>query len=479
MRIASRGATFILLAGFALLGAHVSPSHAEEADVLDEERIQEESAAEARRYGPLLFPPPPGGPKTECLDPNVPLTPEELRLGRAIGPNPEPVADQVLRRSGFDRYLQPFAQALCTAPSFEVAEVVVTSHGERLWRAAVDRVQGRGPVGGDLPRSDDRPLFWARVHLTRTLRQWLPRFPLSAEQRSALEWRLERASRGQLDVNLPPGHGVKRMLVSGFDPFGLDGSQGRSIRNGNPSGAIVLALDGTRVDTPFGVVAIETAIFPVRWRDFDLGMVEDTFGTFMAEGPRRLHASMTISQGGSRMDIEAWNGRYHTGTDNNLINPCPQDPASDVHAPSCLITPPTRWVPFVAPQWTQTSQPYEAMIAAGTEPFDVFLRTSVREFVSCTERATVGRPTGPSSLQACARSGGGGSFLSNEIAYRVTLLRDVFGLAIPGGHLHVPVMTVFGPENMFDVTDATFEARRDTIVTQVVDLVHVVAGTLN
>jgi hypothetical protein len=131
----------------------------------------------------------------------------------------------------------------------------------------------------------------------------------------------------------------------------------------------------------------------------------------------------------------------------------------------------------MAPQWTPTSQPYEAMIAAGTAPFAVFLRTSVTEFVSCTERPTVSRPAGPSSLEACARSGGGGSFLSNEIAYRVTLLRDVFGLGIPGGHLHVPVMTVFGPDNMFDITDATFEARRDAIVSQVVDLVRVVAGT--
>jgi pyrrolidone-carboxylate peptidase len=472
----SRGALSAVLAGVIAISVPAGPLQAEDVELREEERIAEESAAEARKHGALLFPPPKGGPKTDCLDPNVSLTPEEQRLTRAIGPNSEAVADQILRRSGFDRFLEPFVKALCTAPTFHVAEVAVTGHGKMLWRAAVDRVQGRGPDGGDLPRSDDRPLFWARLQLTRALKQWLPRFGLTDDERAQLEWTLERASRGQLDTNFPAGKGVKRMFITGFDPFGLDGNQGRAIRNGNPSGAIILGLDGTQVRTPSGIVVIETAIFPVRWRDFELGMVEDTVAPFMREGPRQLHASMTISQGGSRMDIEAWNGRYHTGTDNNLINPCPQGQANDVHAPSCLTTPPMRWVPFEAPQWTQTSQPHEEMIAAGTDPFTVFLRTSVTEFVSCTDRPTVNLPNGPSSLDACARSGGGGSFLSNEIAYRVTLLRDVFARQIPAGHLHVPVMTVFDPDNLFDITDATLEARRDTIVQQATELVHVVAS---
>jgi hypothetical protein len=118
------------------------------------------------------------------------------------------------------------------------------------------------------------------------------------------------------------------------------------------------------------------------------------------------------------------------------------------------------------------------MIAAATQPFTTFLRTSVTEFVSCTDRPTIFRPDGPSSLEACARSGGGGSFLSNEIAYRVTLLRDRFDLSIPAGHLHVPVMTVFAPENLYDITDSVLEERRDTIVAQVVDLVGVAASTV-
>lgn len=41
----------------------------------------------------------------------------------------------------------------------------------------------------------------------------------------------------------------------------------------------------------------------------------------------------------------------------------------------------------------------------------------------------------------CARQGGGGDDLSNESAYRNTVLRDTFGLSIPAGHIPVPAMT--------------------------------------
>ena len=475
----SKRRVLLVHAGVLALLTPAWAAYANDVEPNDEERIAEESAAEAKRLGDLLFPAQKGGPRTECLDPNVPLTIEEQRLTRAIGPNPEPVADQLLRRSGFDRFLEPFVKALCTAPNLHVAEKIVTRHGKELWRAAVDRVQGRAPAGGDLPRSDDRPLFWARLQMTRALKQWIPRFALTSEQRAGLEWTLERASRGQLDIHFPHGRHVKRMLVTGFDPFGLDGNAGRDIRNGNPSGAIILALDGTGIFTPSGIVFIETAMFPVRFRDFGLGMVEETVGPAMEDGPRQIDASMTISQGRfGQNDVEATNGRYHTRPDNNLFDPCPQGPKDDVHAPSCLVTPPTEWVPFEAPQWTRTSQPHDAMLAAGTEPFRVLFNTTVTEFVTCTGRETVIRPKGP-SLQSCARNGGGGSFLSNEIAYRVTLLRDVFGLDIPAGHLHVPVMTVFAPGNNFEITDAVLEAQRDAIVGQAMDLVGVVAGTIS
>src|SRR5688500_5524007 len=112
--------------------------------------------------GVFLLPAPAMESRGDCLDPSVPLTPEEERLTLAIGSNPEPVAEQLLRRSGLNRFQDPFEEALCSTDSLFEAFPLVAKHGERLWRAAVDRVQGRGPTGRhlDLPRGDDRPLFW-------------------------------------------------------------------------------------------------------------------------------------------------------------------------------------------------------------------------------------------------------------------------------------------------------------------------------
>src|SRR5699024_5679425 len=49
----------------------------------------------------------------------------------------------------------------------------------------------------------------------------------------------------------------------------------------------------------------------------------------------------------------------------------------------------------------------------------------------------VERADGPTAGSA-SRRGGGGDYLSNEIAYRNTLLRDRAGRHIPAGHIHLP-----------------------------------------
>jgi hypothetical protein len=69
----------------------------------------------------------------------------------------------------------------------------------------------------------------------------------------------------------------------------------------------------------------------------------------------------------------------------------------------------------------------------------------------------------------CAQSGGGGNYLSNEVAYRNTNMRDIFGLQIPAGHIHTPVVNNFaatpaGTAPLY--TDSTYEAWRDAIVQQ-------------
>lgn len=382
-------------------------------------------------------------------------TVEEQRLDKAV-------PQEILRRSGFDAATAEFARDLGAARSYAQARLVVVREGSALWRRAVDRVQGRGPAGGDLSRDDDRPLYWARLSMTREVRTWEPGFGLSDGQRGALLDALERGSRGQGDIRHPRGgeggvgnqgakgaKGIKRVLVTGFDPFTLD----RDIRISNPSGATALALDGTVVETAEGPARVETAVFPVRWQDFADGTVERTLRPYL----KQVVLFTTVSQGRvGRFDIERTNGAWRGGfPDNENVSRTETVPVVD---------------PGSQPQWTSTTLPYASIVAAGTGRFPVYDNTSVTE-IPAGGTGEVVRPQGPTA-GSTARAGGGGNYLSNEIAYRATLLRDRLGLhdTLPGGHVHTPVLQ-FGAGNTDPatgtVTDAEFVRNRVDIVAQV------------
>ena len=173
------------------------------------------------------------------------------------------------------------------------------------------------------------------------------------------------------------------------------------------------------------------------------------------------------------------------------------------------------------PQWTTTTLPVQQMIAANTgagiarpagdlwgtqgasagdpNAFGVIWHTVFTEFPDCTVPVTLTKnsvpsyvptplplppigstgspptswPAVPPDPNSCAQSGGGGNYLSNESAYRNTLLRDRMGLSIPAGHIHTPSMQHF--ETNFLPSDPTFDAWRLAIVKQGQNLLHVVA----
>ncbi|WP_257155683.1 pyroglutamyl peptidase [Streptomyces sp. Ru87] len=382
--------------------------------------------------------------------------------------DPEP--QEILRRSGFDTVASDFTAALGGVDSPEQARSLTERSGEELWQRAVDRAQGRGPDGGDLSRSDDRPLYWARLGMTTALRTWEPSaFELTDTGRADLLNRLERTSRGHTSIDLPPDGGgggtgedtVKRVLVTGFDPFQLNFDR----RQGNPSGAAALALDGTTINTPSGPARVETAVFPVRWDDFADGMVEQALLPHFEPGPSRVDLFTTISQGRpEQFDVERYNGAWRGGyQDNNGLGPT-----------GVIPVPPG--VPTVEPQpqWTTTSLPYEAMTTAPTGDFTVVDNTAVRE-IPAGSTEEVPSPDGPTPGSE-ARQGSGGNYLSNEIAYRATLLRDAVELDVPGGHLHTPVLA-FGSGNNGEIQDPEFIANREAITAQIRELVRVAAGT--
>src|SRR5688572_5949968 len=275
--------------------------------------------------------------QSPCIDVNKPIAFEEQRLGNKLrAENPRPFAVDILGSSGFTKFEGEFIAKLggtgdgqsapcgaATPADYDAAFAMVGAEGNRLWRAIVDRVQGRKVSQSDdpniwptLPRGDDRPLYWARVTMARALNRWNPPWPLSDEQRTALQLQLEKGSRGILDMKFPPGPKYKRIVLSGFDVFTLPapGTNGTGMRNANPSAAIVLTMDGARAVQPDGTILVtEAYILPVSYGPFMLGMLEDTLGPFYADmGPDRIIASISISQaGGSVFNLEMWNSRFH------------------------------------------------------------------------------------------------------------------------------------------------------------------------
>ncbi|MDA3645723.1 pyroglutamyl peptidase [Saccharopolyspora indica] len=397
-----------------------------------------------------LFSPVASQAAPSCTDPSRPLRVEEQRLS-------QPVPQELLARSGFADIAPAFAAALCEVGDLAAAERLIGSSGDQVWERAVARSQGR-ETAGDLPAADDRPLYWARLGMTAALRQWTPSFPLDDAQREQLLWSLEQHSRGQTSVQFPRGAGIKRVLVSGFDPFQLNGD----IRRSNPSGAAALALDGLVLNTASGPVRVETAMFPVLWKPFERGMVEQTFLPHLRPGRDQVDLFATVSQGRpEQFDVEQWNGRWHTGVDND-----------DEQRDGVAEIPPG--VPTVepAPEFVPSTQPYAAIVNADTGRYPVFHNTEVTEIPAGATEPVV-RPDGPTPGSA-ARAGGGGSYLSNEIAYRTTLLRDAVGADLRGGHVHTPVLT-FAPDNAEDVVDPVFTRNLQDIIAQVRAIVEVAA----
>lgn len=472
-----------------------------------------------------------------AMDSSVTPSVEEQRLTVKLNPSHAlSFSQQLLEASGFDGFGPGFAAALCTdglagASTYDDALTLVAAQGHKLWQAALDRVQGRA-VTGTLPSSDDRMLYWARLTMTLALRQWQPSFSLSDEQRAALQVRLEKSSRGQDVIDFPEGSGYKRILVSGFDPFTLDSD----IRIGNPSGATILSLDGTQRTLPDGSKAvIRTFILPVNYGPFKDGMQEDTLGPWFKPGPKQVAASVSMSQGLSRFDLEQYNGRYHyvSVPGNDDLYPACKEPGFWPGTDDCDITPTARWLGYEAtpwrrdspPQFTEASLPFQALInaktqidpASNTDTGYEVAQHSTYDVMDCTQAAAEAKAAFDQAMQAyqaaldaywakpnqdryeaylaaanakdqavppnpleinCARAGGGGNYLSNESAYRNTLLRDVYNLSIPAGHIHTPIMTEFAFGSGSKITDSTFEARRTSIVGQARRLIFALADTL-
>ncbi|WP_051781583.1 MULTISPECIES: hypothetical protein [unclassified Streptomyces] len=386
---------------------------------------------------------PADGPAACRASASVPLDAEQARLSDAR-------TTALVERGGLGDFVRRLPAALCSTRGPAEADRLVDAWGEAVWQASVRRAQGQRP-GGDLAPGDDRPLYWARLGMTAALARWQPEFTVD---RAALRARLEDASRGLTNNAFRTAPGVRRVFISGFDPFGLDAE----IRRANPSGSAALQLNGRRVTLADGSPAeIRAVVLPVRYADFDAGMVERAFAPRMAGGPTSADIITTVSQGYPGIfTLEDWAGRARSA-----------DPYPDnVRA----LSGGTREHPVTAPglgpgpEFIRTTLPAGAVTAAVQSPYPVLLNSDVTE-IPAGGTVPVDRTDGPTPGSR-AVAGGGGGYLSNEVAYRSNRLRAELAPRLPGGHLHTPVLTGL-PADPQQLTGAEFERNESAIAAEV------------
>ncbi len=400
----------------------------------------------------------------QCYDQNAQLTVEEQRLTVPVAAGQPAAGPELVDEAGFTPFVDAFGRALCAVPDTRVAAGFLVAEGKALWTMAVARAQGRLSIGA-LNRYDDRPLYWARLELTKDVRQWQPGFALDDTTRTKLITDVDYAARGVDSVDFTPAPDVRRVLVSGFDPFELDGGD---INRSNPAGAAALQLAGRVVDTPQGRVQVAAVNFPVLWGAFDQGIVERAYGHALV-GPRPVNLMITVSQGyPGEFTVERWASDWRGGEpDNNDLGE------------SGPVPPAAGW-PQPAPQFIETTLPAQQMAAADTGGYPVIYHQLFCVWPDPTQPGHGARvchddPNTTPAPGAAAAYGGGGDYLSNESMYRANRLRTGLGLTtLPGGHVHTPVLN--NPSGV--LTSAQFESDRQAIVDQTVNLVQVAAESV-
>lgn len=398
----------------------------------------------------------------QCGNPLAPVTVEEQRLNVVLQGETRPTASILIEAGGFTSNIDSLAGALCTADSLAAAKALVAAAGNQLWQDAVDRAQGRLQQG-TADQIDDRPLYWARLAMTKTVRQWQPLFVVDDPQRSQLIKDLDYAARGVPSTAFPAGSQTqRRVLLTGFDPFFLDGSGAKRI---NPSGIAALQLDGKEIQTENGPAVVQAAMLPVDWRAFDAGIVEQIYGTALsAPAEQRPGTIITISQGGaSGYNIEKWAASNRGGTQDNNNYRARGD------------APPASGWPQINAQFIETSLPAQQMINSGSGVLAVTLNPNFCESANPSRNPSSCKTSGTPTAGSYSVSGGGGDYLSNESMYRANRVRLGLGLTdVAGGHLHTPYYGIPPVINGSGNTAFFNTLRRDT--QQVLNLVAAAAA---
>ena len=349
---------------------------------------------------------------------------EELRLPKATQAMPDVVNRyQALVDSLDEKYRQQKDELIMTQ--------MVAHQGERLWQQAVRDVQSGG--------QDDRSLYWSRLAMKKTLKQSKPAFNMADWQRTILLKAVEKSSRGFSDIHFDEDCQI-RILLTGFDPFFLD----RHIDQSNPSGLTALALDGYKFSVDGKKAQIETVMIPVRFADFDQGIIESLLTPVYRENS--VNAIFTVSMGRDDFDLERFPGRNRSAAAPDNLNVLTGATAQSPQAPMF------DGKPLYGPEFVEFSLPVGTMQSVKGR-----WKVNDNHTVTTLSRGEFDASSLAELQNATSVNGSGGGYLSNEISYRAVLLGQRFNSGIKVGHIHTPRVAAYEAETEMAIVDQVKE----------------------
>jgi pyrrolidone-carboxylate peptidase len=274
---------------------------------------------------------------------------------------------------------------------------------------------------------DDRALYWARLRMIVALKKH-PFCMSSSSDREILVSLFEKHSRGYAGINFSNAPaGAKRIVITGFDPYALD----TQLDQNNPSGSIALALHGKNLSGNGKSAFIQTAILPVRYRDFDNQSMMSLIISIIQNNSADMVIALGQNQADRYIEIERIAGRLRGG-----------DPDNENVSKNGVLS-----IGNGAREFYETSLPVAQTVAG---PFDDignqiwFYDQSYQSKKSNHEHPANGGLNSNvngftlASITGAAIKGSAGCYFSNELFYRLAKAKALSNSTVKIGAINVP-----------------------------------------
>jgi pyrrolidone-carboxylate peptidase len=345
-------------------------------------------------------------------------------------------ADPVLGISTTRSLVDAFVAALDAIPNDASAKNAIAAKIDDQGAKILERARALAKSDRAHAEVYERALYWARLRMTVALKSHSLCLASIAARNELVE-RLEKKSRG---YNVSFSAINHKVLLLGFDPFDLH----ENVERSNPSGAVALALHDQLIAVQGKNAIISSAILPGRYRDFDAGVVEEIVNVLIkAQGGVSMILSLSESDD-PVYDLERIAGRRRLGYyDNERMTRPPERIGKDATYKEFYEStlPPSQLVPgssFLTPPDSAQKLFFNQAYASTDKTFGRASDPKASPGSNANQPAYA-----LNTITGNALDGSSGSYLSNEVFYRIARSREELpgSTKPPTGHLHIPTPT--------------------------------------